>query len=1347
MLNKYGQKLGQKYPFFSTCLLLMLIKLTFVEVMNSDDLKPSNNYDSEIHLITQGKGTQNILNNAFEFDPSEVIVNGYLNNSCKKTCYLTDDINNITLKFSELINSCEKMFKGLENILEIDLSYFDVSQVTSMHEMFKGCSYLVNVILSNSNTYKLNNISSMFYSCKSLETINFGHIDTSSVENMQHLFCGCSQISSIDLSKLDTSKVTSMFSMFYNCSNLKSINFGNINTSSVLNMRSLFNKCSKLSSINLSSFDTSKVKEFQYMFQSCSELTSIDLSNFDTSNAINMSSMFYSCMNLKIINFGNINTSSVKDMNHLFYGCSKISSIDFSKFDFSKVTSMNSMFFNCYNLISINFGNINTSSVESMKSLFNGCTSITSIDLSKFDMSKVTLINYMFYSCYNLETINFGNINTSSVENMQNLFSHCLKISSIDISKFDTSKVTNMLSVFWHCENLETVNFGNINTSSVKTMRSLFNNCSNIISIDLSKFDTSQVVSFENMFSGCKNLKYLDLSNFDASNLLAMDYMFNNCKSLKYLNLYSFQLNQIINKTSVIKNTPSDLIFCIKDNYTKNYIFGNDKINICLEPCSNDINKKIGIAYDGCVKSCLNNGFEYEYKNICYHECPINAYPLFYDDKDIINESKECFDQAPQGYYLDINAKSYKKCYELCKSCYGEGNETYNNCIECKENYASSICVFMPINNESITQKIITTSTGSQLIYECKNDDSLNSNCHFLNTKNETEILNIIQQNMNSFDSENGKSQVIEGGNGIVYQITNPKNEKELLQNKFSSNQNLTILDLGKCEDKLKKEFKINDNDSLIFLKKENTNVKPSEKNVEYEIYEPYNFTKLDLSICKEEKINLYVPLILSDETKNIYESMKSYGYDMYNINDPFYQDLCTKYTTLNNTDIPLSARKDYIYNNQDSQCQANCHFSGYIPNTSYINCICDIEQKEEIVIKAFSGETLYKIFYDVLKYANFDILKCYNLVFNIQAFKNNIGNFVVISIFFVNLICLFSFIIKGITPLKNKIKNLISDSNEEIDNKNNIFIYNLIFQNNISHNIKNKIPSNPKKKKKSKSKYKKKNKEKKIKNKLTKNLNFSSNNAIFNSARKNLNNIKNSQIEEKENKRLDKFELNQLEYEEAIFFDKRAFINIYWDILCREHIIIFTFFICNDYNISFIKYARFIFLFTTDMAMNVFFFSDESMHKIYLNYGKFNFIQQIPQVIYTAIISQLLEVFLCFLSLTDQHIYQIKKITNAIDKKEILKILKCIKIKLVIFFIFTFICFIFYWYTITSFCAVYENTQITFIKDSLLSFLLGIIYPFIIYLIPSLLRIIALRNSKKNLKFIYKLSDIIPFF
>ena len=93
------------------------------------------------------------------------------------------------------------------------------------------------------------------------------------------------------------------------------------------------------------------------------------------------------------------------------------------------------------------------------------------------------------------------------------------------------------------------------------------------------------------------------------------------------------------------------------------------------------------------------------------------------------------------------------------------------------------------------------------------------------------------------------------------------------------------------------------------------------------------------------------------------------------------------------------------------------------------------------------------------------------------------------------------------------------------------------------------------------------------------------------------------------------------------------------------------------------------------------------------------------------------------------------------------MNILKNIKIKFIILFIFTFILLIFYWYTLTIFCSVYENTQITFIKDSLLSLLLNILYPFVIYLIPSALRIISLRNTKFNLKCIYKLSDIIPLF
>ena len=68
-------------------------------------------------------------------------------------------------------------------------------------------------------------------------------------------------------------------------------------------------------------------------------------------------------------------------------------------------------------------------------------------------------------------------------------------------------------------------------------------------------------------------------------------------------------------------------------------------------------------------------------------------------------------------------------------------------------------------------------------------------------------------------------------------------------------------------------------------------------------------------------------------------------------------------------------------------------------------------------------------------------------------------------------------------------------------------------------------------------------------------------------------------------------YELNNLDYEDSVKVDERTFNQIYWSILKREHLILFTFFSCDDYNLSTVKFARFIFLVCTDMAMNVFFF------------------------------------------------------------------------------------------------------------------------------------------------------------
>ena len=244
-------------------------------------------------------------------------------------------------------------------------------------------------------------------------------------------------------------------------------------------------------------------------------------------------------------------------------------------------------------------------------------------------------------------------------------------------------------------------------------------------------------------------------------------------------------------------------------------------------------------------------------------------------------------------------------------------------------------------------------------------------------------------------------------------------------------------------------------------------------------------------------------------------------------------------------------------------------------------------------------------------------------------------------------------------------------------------------------------------------------------------------------------NNNNNNEDKTKEclkNNKLENFELNNLKYEDALLFDKRSFCQMYWSVLKREHIIIFTFFFHNDYNLYYTKNAKFIFLLATDMAMNIFFFSDETMNKLYLSYGKYDFVQQIPQIIYSKLLSNIIEVFLCYLMLTDKHYYRIKALSKA-KKKEIFDIIKCARIKIIIFFVFTFLVFLFYWYLVTAFCVVYVNTQIIFIKDCLLTYVFGFFTPFIIYFFPCLFRFISLRCKCGNWKFMYTLSEIIPFF
>ena len=133
--------------------------------------------------------------------------------------------------------------------------------------------------------------------------------------------------------------------------------------------------------------------------------------------------------------------------------------------------------------------------------------------------------------------------------------------------------------------------------------------------------------------------------------------------------------------------------------------------------------------------------------------------------------------------------------------------------------------------------------------------------------------------------------------------------------------------------------------------KQEKISDKTSEKEVKYECFDPYNKTRLNLSICSGININIFVKLELSDDTKSVAETLKELGYDMFDINDEFYQDICATYKSTVDSDMLLTDRIDYIYYNDDAQCPDNCEFFSYFLGSLYINCSCSIDEKDEKMI------------------------------------------------------------------------------------------------------------------------------------------------------------------------------------------------------------------------------------------------------------------------------------------------------------------------------------------------------------------------------------------------------------
>ena len=196
-------------------------------------------------------------------------------------------ISNLTYKYfpktkEELQEILIKKLK--ENIEYPNLNDIDTSEITDMSELFSSYSdnYLyqndintTEIIKLNLSDWNVSNVTDMhliFHGCESLEELNISNWDTSNVTNMGFMFHGCCSLERFDLSRLNTSSVTDMHCMFQGCESLKELNISNWDTSNVTNMSYMFHGCSSLEKLNISGWDMSNVTNKFWMFWGCDKL-------------------------------------------------------------------------------------------------------------------------------------------------------------------------------------------------------------------------------------------------------------------------------------------------------------------------------------------------------------------------------------------------------------------------------------------------------------------------------------------------------------------------------------------------------------------------------------------------------------------------------------------------------------------------------------------------------------------------------------------------------------------------------------------------------------------------------------------------------------------------------------------------------------------------------------------------------------------------------------------------------------------------------------------------------------------------------------------------------------------
>ena len=1367
--------------------------------------------DNSININNESQSEIGLLEYTTDINftiPSEYMSDIFINNTWENTTVDIIDLilkeNNIVLSYDNPLSDFSYMFSDYNNITEIYF-YNMFEDVINMTYTFNNCINLRKITFISWNSSELIKSKGMFYNCQSLTSLDLTKFNKISGEDISYMFYNCTSLENIKFNNNTKCLTTNMRGLFQNCISLTSLDISPLSSANVEIVWDMFKGCTNLSSLELSSFDTSSVTDMQSMFEGCASLESLDLSNFNTSKVQYMNKMFYNCINIKSINFKNINSESLGTMYQMFYNCSSLEYLNIYSL-IEDVQSIHEMFEGVSDNFTFcikeneNIPNI-FQLIKNMNATIRDCSeqcygdnnkrieipdkklccrnyehngncvdncpgrTIPNEETKKCDHLSCRYYNYTQDGCIDeiperyflndtiLKTIDKCHEDCKTCRGKENNeTTNCLKCN-------DNSAYFYLGNCLRQCEN-EGYYDSKEGIFKCKCHKEKCYECSqesleldSCISCNEGYYPKFNEINLHPGFINC----YQNPNGYFFDNVRQIyKQCYPTCGSCFDIGTKEKNLCTSCNSNNGIPAFYDDnsKTFNCYPNCSTYYYFDDKNEYVCLKEAICPKEKSLMVnGTNKCISSCPSNEYKLEYKNICYNECP---------DGSVIKDEHHCktYCRIDRPFEIVKQQKCVSSCYIMERfhhECVTRCNEQLDELsdiimTDIRSDLSETFDYTYIIKNQSVIIEEFN------ILYEI-----ISTNVSTKNKRISRIILGECETELKKFYDIKDKEPLyifkadatVEGQTGPVvsYEIYYPLD-----------GIHLSSLDLGVCE------------------------------GMDIQIIIPTNVSDIDLDLFNKDSSfynDICYPytnengtdMILADRKKEFEQKNRS---------------LCEEGCTLIN------------YNKEDGTVQCSCGVKLNIPFASQIkidkNKLYEFINLKSIVnfkvmkcvrllfsVKGIKKNIGFYTLIPIFLMYFVCIIFFYNKDFKLLKYKIN-------EIIFAKRNSKY-FIEKPLKPRdkslfvsfldkkkinfmrKDKIRGKNIDFISNLEDKENSekeriqkdqdkTINDLAIQNSSFHTNNNSVKFD---KEKIDALSNQNENEQSIlsikKNKRKLNLNRPNVSSLFKPSNKvDDNSAIQAKINEEQNKptlkkkgknkfndkqkeKLKKIidfideELNDMGYAKALKYDHRTYIQYYLSLLMSNHILI-KIFNNNDYNSRIIKIFLAFLNFASAYAVNALFFSDETMHQISEDGGAFNFIYQLPQIVYSTIISFIIDSSINSLALSQESIISIKHekvVKIAFQKaKDVIRVLS---IKFKFFYIISFLFLLAFWYYLGCFCAVYTNTQFHLIKDTLISFGTGNLYPFAISLIPALFRIYSLSDEKKKRRIMYKFSKLLTMF